>query len=465
MIKKRNHGKLFSFLANIPLPSTVAATSGGKRFLGHIFGNMHWWQIFLIIAGFLAIIFVILALFFNFGDSTKNQWSSEIHPVDSQEFIQALAHLSNAPIGHGGDVKILKNGDEFMPEFLDTVKNAQYSINFTAYIWEKGSMSDQIIAAFKERAAAGVEIRILLDGFGGNKAPTDKMDELKKLGVRIEKFRPAKFGKFSRIDKRDHRRAIIIDGQVGFMGGMAVADHWLGNGMDPLHWRDDMFEVHGVMAQSIQSAFVELWAGTTGEILEGSKFYPLVTKDASAQSTYVNLVSSPAADTQPVPKFFWLSMASAQKNIYLNSPYFVPDVHIRTVLMEKAKAGVDVRVLVPNKYNDAKPIRLASQKYYEELLQAGVKIYEYQPSMIHAKVLVIDGLWSVIGSANMDSRSVQLNEEYIMGIQNPILAKQLAQIFNDDLTHSKQIMLDEWKKRGLFQRIGESLFVNFAKQY
>lgn len=428
---------------------------------------MHpWWQITLIVIGILSVISIILGLFFTFGDSADEEWATELPPVNSPDFLAAIARLSNSPIEQDGDIKIFNNGDEFVPAFVAALRNAQKTINISVYIWSAGIMSDQITPVLLERALAGVEVRILLDGFGGYNAPADKFEELKKAGVIIHKFRAIKLGKLSRFNRRSHRRAIVIDGRVGFTGGMAIADHWLGQAQDPDHWRDNMFEVHGCMAQSLQAAFAQLWAGTCGEILAGQKFYPTISADPKNSGTrYVNLLSTPASEAQPLPKFFWLSIACAKQSIYINSPYFVPDTHVKKALEQRARAGVDVRMLVPNNKTDAKPIRLAGHYYYQDLLEAGVKIYEYQPTMIHSKIIVVDGQWSVIGSANMDIRSVLLNEENVMGILSVEFAKELTRVFEDNLRQARALNLRDWQKRSFIIKILEWVFVKFSKQY
>jgi len=433
----------------------------------HFFGSLAWWEILLMLIGVIAIFDVLLELFSTFGDHTKKRSVTENHPVDSEEFIQAIARLSNSPIEQGEDVKILNNGDEFLAALLGAIGNARQTINFTTYIWEEGVMSKAIFVALLERAKAGVEVRLLLDGFGGFFASYKRMGRLKLAGGRVKHFRLARFGKLSRLHRRNHRRAIVIDGKIGFTGGMAVADHWLGNARNEKEWRDMMFEVRGHMAKSLQAAFAQLWATTNGEILEGSKFYPTFSpaEQTGPLCKYVSIASSPASDTQPLTKFFWLSIASARKKIYLNSSYVVPDDHIRHALMDRARAGVDVRLLLPNNKTDAKPIRLASHYYFEKYLKAGVKIYEYQPTMIHSKIIIIDDIWSVIGSSNMGIRSVELNEENVLGINNPRFAQELGAVFLKDQQKAQQITLKQWEKRGPLERLGEMLFVRFIKQY
>lgn len=439
-----------------------------KNLANYLFGNLNWVQVSLLIFGVLAFCGVIFALFFSFDNTTPELKTTALYDVNSKEFLQAVSHLSDSPIRQGSEVKVLNNGDEFLPELLTSLKNAQSTINFSTYIWAKGKMSDQVFAALIERARAGVQVRLLLDGFGGQGAPEDKIKELKDAGGLVDKFRAPTFGSYSRVHKRSHRRAIIIDGSTAFMGGMAISDDWLGNANNPTEWRDTMFEVHGNMAQSVQSAFAQLWSGVHGEILEGPTFYPTsvsTTEPAAAATPYISILSSPANDTEPLPKLFWLSIASAKNKIYLNTPYFLPDKSIIKALKEKARNGVDVRILLPNSHNDSKAIYYTSRGLYKELLDAGVKIYEYQPTMIHSKILTIDGEWSVIGSANMDNRSARLNEENVFGVQNAKLATELTSLFEANLEQSKEIKPDEWNKKRFQNYILEHLFSSFSKQF
>ncbi len=422
------------------------------------------WEIIFLSFSILTFLLVVFGLFFATGDRTKYRDATEIFPVSSQEFLTALARVSNSPIEWGGGVKILKNGIEFFPALLRAINNAQTSVTFTVYIWEDGKASDQIFTSLIAALKRGVAVKLLLDGFGCFYVPKNKVQELKDAGAMVSVFRAPRFGKLTRFHRRSHSRAIVIDGTIGFTGGMAVADHWLGNASNPKEWRDTMFLLTGNMAQSLQSVFAQLWAGTRGEILAGEKFYPGLVENKK-DSCYISVASSPSSDTQPLPKFFWLSMASAKESIYITSSYVVPDRHIREILMSQAKKGLDVRLLLPNKYSDAKPIRFASHYYFESFLKAGVKIYEYRPTMIHSKIMVVDGKWSVIGSANMDARSVELNEENVLGILNPKLGSDLNQSFFGDVAMAKEIKLQNWQKRGVWQKIMERVWITFRKQY
>jgi cardiolipin synthase A/B len=295
---------------------------------------------------------------------------------------------------------------------------------------------------------------------------------LKQAGGHVGVFRPLRFGKLLRFHRRNHRRAIVVDGRIAYTGGAAVGDKWVGNARNPDEWRDSMVRVSGCLAENLQSAFAELWAFTTGEVLTGDSFFPddlAADDDAPAAGgppvRSLGVISSPSNEEHPLRLFFFLTFLGARERLWIASPYFVPDKHLREVVKRRARAGVDVRVLLPNELTDAKPIRRASHSYYSELMKAGVRIYEYQPAMMHAKTVVVDGTWAVVGSANMDIRSKELNEENVLGIFEPDFAQQLEQSFTHDLGDAIEIDRVKWRRRGVPARIIERICVLFAEQY
>src|SRR5258708_3383384 len=368
------------------------------------------------------------------------------------------------PLEYGGEIKILNNGMEFLPAFLNAMRNAKKSINITTFVWDDGKMSNVIFRILIEQSEKGVEVRILLDGVAGLRTPISKILELKNAGGRFEMFRPPRFGKLTRLHRRNHRRALVIDGEVAFTGGMSIGDQWLGNAENLKEWRDMMFEVKGRMAHSLQGVFAELWTGTTGEMLVGEKFYPKIA-DIDEKVPYISIASSPTVDTAPLANFYWFSIHVAEKKAYLMYPYVIPEKHIVQALRERARAGVDVRLLVPNRNTDWRLIRWASQSYYESFLRAGIKIYEYQPTLIHGKLLIVDGVWSVIGSANMDIRSKIFNEENVMGIKDEKFAANLETVFMTDLERAKELSLGEWRKNNKLARFLGRILLLFTKQY
>jgi cardiolipin synthase len=270
----------------------------------------------------------------------------------------------------------------------------------------------------------------------------------------------------SRTHRRNHRRAIVIDGAVGFTGGAAVADKWQGHARHPGEWRDTMVRVTGPLARTVQTAFTQSWTGATGQVLVGPAFFPPEEPASGAAAgsgiRHVGVASSPVPDVQPLRPLYWLSFQAARERLYLASSYFVPDDQLRQAVMERARAGLDVRLLLPGEHTDAKPIRWASHAYYQELLDAGVRIYEFQPTFMHAKLLVVDGRWSVVGSANMDIRSKELNEENVLGILDPKLAHAIEQAFLADLGRSREIRAEEWRQRSWWARVLERVAATFG---
>jgi cardiolipin synthase A/B len=424
-----------------------------------------WWLITLASLGGLAALGAIIGLFSSLGRRPREITATQVPAVDSATFLEAISGTVNGPLQSGGHAKLLNNGDEFFPAILSAIRSAQKTINFFVYIWEPGEASDQVFAALTERAQAGVAVRVLLDGLGGMRAPEDGVKRLRAAGGKVNHFRTAAFGKLTRFHKRNHRRAIVVDGKVGFTGGAAVADKWLGNADTPEHWRDCMVQVDGRIAANLQSAFAEPWAYTCGEILVGSDFYAEGETSDENGAQHVLVASSPASEEHPLRLFFMLSFMAARKKLYLATSYFVPDKHTRNAVMARARAGVDVRILVPNTHTDAKPIRLAGRSYYDDLLSAGVRMYEYQPTMMHAKNVVIDGQWSIVGSANMDIRSKELNQENVLGILDQGFACQIERTFLNDLEKAHEYTLEEWRKRGLWEKLKERFWVLFAEQY
>lgn len=430
--------------------------------------DLPWWILVPWILGLITGTGVLVTLFTSFGRRPRRISATQCPPVTSPDFVRAIGNTVNSLFVSGGTAELLNNGVQFFPAMFEAIREAKQSINFLAYIWKPGRVSDDMFAALTERARAGVEVRVLLDGMGGIRAPRAGLEALKAAGGRVERFRALRFGKITRFYKRMHRRAIVIDGMVGFTGGAAVGDNWLGDAEEPEHWRDSMVRVTGPLATSLQSAFAAPWANSCGEILVGPRFYPEHMKLASEDervARHVSLVSSPSGDEHPLRVFFLFSFMAARERLYVASSYFVPDRQLREAAMDRAQQGVDVRILIPGKHTDAKPIRQASHSYYDDLLSAGVRIFEYQPTMFHMKALVVDGRWSVVGSANMDIRSKELNQENVLGILDEGFARQVEETFLADLKRAAEIRLQDWRRRGVGARLKERAAVLFAEQY
>jgi cardiolipin synthase A/B len=418
--------------------------------------------------GSLALLTGVVNLFFSLGRRPERIRMRSGVGVGDDEFLRALAGNFNLPLLDGGTARLLNNGDQFFERMLEAVRGARRSVNMMAYIWEAGEVSDAFFEALIERARAGVEVRVLLDAFGGNNVPTEDVDRLRAAGGVVKHFRSLRPGKMLRFHKRNHRRAIVIDGRIGFTGGAAIADKWRGTAQDAEHWRDVMIEVTGCMATSLQSAFAELWGYAGREILSGDAHFP-PNHDQSPHDAepmrHIHVSSVPASDVHPLRTLFLMSLHAARQRIWVATPYFVPDAYMREVMAKRAAEGVDVRLLLPNEHTDAKPIRWAAHSYYDELLSGGVRIFEYQPTFMHSKLLLVDGTWSIIGSANMDIRSKELNTENVMGIAHGGFGTEVAATFEADFAKAHEIRLDDWRRRGISRRLAERFFVLFAEQY
>ena len=415
-----------------------------------------WWYTTFLVIGFVTLLTAVGVLFFGVDSAPATLTTSDhVAPVQSVDFGVALSRLVGAPIEHGGTIDVLNNGDEFLPALLQAIDAAKSSINFSVYIWEDGDVSDRVLDGLVRKQSQGVDVRVLLDGLGGRKAPDGRFATLRKAGGHVEKFRMPKFGTWTRFHRRNHRRSIVIDGEIGFTGGMAVADQWLGHAQDPKHWRDMMFKVTGPLASSLQGAFVDEWASSSGELLVGPRIFPTASASGPGVERFVHKINSPADDDHSMDYFFVLPILAARERVYVRTPYFIPDGPLMRALVQQAQAGLDVRILLPGGETDNRMARFSGQSHYDELLQAGVRIYEYQPTFSHAKGLVVDGRWSIVGSPNLNSRSRELDEENAFGILDPALGARLDEVFLADLRQSKEIQFDAWRTRNPLFRVLE----------
>lgn len=418
----------------------------------------------LAVVGAASIVRAGFSLFSAVGRRPGRMWTEETPAVGSDDFLRSLAAILAVPLVHGGRAELLNNGDEWLAQMFADFADARESITFCAYMWEEGRLNDMMVDALRDRARDGVRVRVLLDGVGAVHCPAETCRALEAAGAKISVFRPFKIGKLDHYHLRNHRRAIAIDGRVAYTGGMAVADHWLGDARNEKEWRDTMVRVTGPMAQLVQSAFTELWAYVCGEVLTGPAFFPKLEDDGSGVKS-ISVVSSPSSEEHPLHLLFFKSFMAARERIWITTPYFVPDKHSHQELIKRAKAGIDVRLLVPNNHTDAKAVRWAAHATYEKLLEAGARIFEYQPTMIHTKTMVVDGKWSIVGSANFDIRSKELNEENVLGILDKKLAGQIEKAFLADLEKSREIKLKEWRRRSIGARALERVSGLFAEQY
>jgi cardiolipin synthase len=374
---------------------------------------------------------------------------------DSDQYLRTLEALTGAQLYRRTRAEVLTNGPEFYAAELEAIGKAQRTINLEAYIFEEGEIGKRFVDALTRRARAGVRVNILFDAIGSKSYPERRLSDFKEARGRIAWYHGLKWYTWPRLNNRTHRELLIVDGRVGFIGGAGVADSWYKQVGDEPRWRDTMVRVEGEAVTGLQAVFAENWLESTGEILLGAEYFPFPVAAGNLPALVLGSAPTTGRST-PARVLFQTLVASARKSIYITNPYFLPDRSMREELARAARErGVDVKVVVPGKWNDHLMTRRASRRIYGELLQAGVRIYEYQPSMMHAKILVVDGLWSIVGSTNMDSRSFGLNDEANLAAKDLELAERLQRDFFTDITRSREISYDRWRSRPVWERVHE----------
>lgn len=378
-------------------------------------------------------------------------------PLGSEDFLRVLEALTDSKVNDCTSVEVLTNGEVYYEAELEAIRAAKRSVNLEAYIFKKGEVTRRFVEALTERARAGVEVRMVLDAIGSFTTWQSYFKDLCEAGGRVCFYHGFHWHTLARINNRTHREIIVVDGRVAFVGGAGFADHWLHVQKKEPRWRDTMFRVEGDSVASIQGTFAENWVEASGEILSGGDFFPVCDATSKAKALVVN--SSPSAGRSTHARMLYQTLlASAQKSILITTPYFLPDWSARQEMTKAIRErGVEVEIITPNDRTDHLLVRRSSRRLYGDLLEAGAKIYEYQPSMIHTKSLVIDGAWAVVGSTNFDNRSFGLNDEVNLAAFDPELAARLAEDFARDRAGSRAVTYDEWRRRSLFERAHEQL--------
>jgi cardiolipin synthase len=385
------------------------------------------------------------------------------HGLESEEFLCLLGALSDAQVHRDSQVEVLTNGETFYQAELAAIPGATRSINLEAYIFRKDKIGLQFVEALAERARAGVKVNVVVDAIGSFTTWDKTFAPLRDAGGRVRWYQPIRWYTLKRFNNRTHRELLIIDGKTGFIGGAGIGDNWNTGEKNEPAWRDTVVRVTGGLVLGLQSTFAENWIEAADEILTGDEYFPaceqMVESDGRKdqnEAMGMVVVSAPSAGRMTRARvLFQTLLTSATKTININSPYFLPDPSVRKALGEAVKRGVSVKVIAPGNHADHLMTRRASRRLYGELLEAGVDVYEYQPAMIHAKVLMIDSVWSVVGSTNFDNRSFGLNDEVNLAVRCEPLTKRLCKDFAHDLEQSRRVTLEEWNRRPLSERIVE----------
>jgi cardiolipin synthase len=366
------------------------------------------------------------------------------------DFMRTLASHINAPIIDGNRVELLENGVEIFPPMLDAIRNAEETIHLLTYIYWSGDIAVEFATALADAAQRGVEVRVLLDAFGAKRMEDRLIETMRNAGCQVRWFHAVKWYNLRRLNNRTHRKVLVIDGRVGFTGGVGIAAEWTGDAEDEDHWRDDHFRVTGPVVPYLQGGFAENWLDATGEVVAAPRLYPQL--EPLGKARILPILASPRGDLSPVALSYWLAFRTAQHRIDLTTPYFVADRFLLEALKDAVARGVRVRLLVPGDKTDSKLVRLASFPRYDELIRAGVLILEYQPTLVHAKAMVVDDDLCMIGSANFDNRSFELNDEIVLYVKDAEFTELLSDSFERDLKRAVHVTLERYHEIPLWRR-------------
>ncbi len=413
-----------------------------------------------LVAGLLVLAFVVGFILVR-RDVVQYRMGHSLNVSDPSFFAYAHALADPIPL-EGNKIELLENGDQIFPAMLTAIRGARQSIHFEAYLFFSGKVGAQFEEALSERARAGVKVRVLLDGVGSSlHLKNEEVAALKAAGCAFAYYHPTRTWRVDRLNQRSHRRVLVVDGLVGFTGGVGFADQWLGNGDAKDHWRDTHARLEGPIVTKLQSAFLQHWAQETGDGFGAEGNFP---PPAGAGKIKAQVIGSRAFSLAPMAWAQAVAFTSATRSISITNAYCAPSASQVQQLVDAVKRGVDVRLLLPGKHNDQPATKAAGRSAYGELLKGGVKIFEYEPSMLHAKTIVVDGLFSVLGSSNFDARSAQINEELDLTVLDSEFSQRLEQAFERDLQRSKTYSLEEFNRRSWLERLTEWAVLPFHSQ-
>jgi len=407
--------------------------------------------IVLAVVGSALLLLIVLNL-----TSGEKKIEHEIRPlygVGEPQFVRSMGVLLGPAIVGGNRITALQNGDEIFPAMLEAIRGATRTISFETYIYWSGRIGREFAEVLAARARAGVEVHVLLDWVGAGKMDDELLDLMVDAGVEVLKYHPLRWYNLGRLNNRTHRKLLVVDGRIGFTGGVGIADEWLGNAQDPDHWRDSHYRVVGPAVAQMQAAFMDNWIKTNSLVLHGEAYFPAI--DTAGPHLAQVFTSSAGEGSESVRLMYLLSIASARKSIRLSASYFVPDSLSVATIVSARERGVEVEIIVPGGHIDSKVTRKASRGLWGPLLEAGVKIYEFQPTMYHCKVMIVDDAWVSVGSTNFDNRSFSLNDEANLNILDPEFAAAQSKVFAADRALSREITLEAWRQRPWQEKVKE----------
>jgi len=400
-----------------------------------------------------TLVVVLLISNLTSGEKKIEHKIERLYASSDPQFTRSMGLLLGPPVVGGNRFEALVNGDAIFPSMLDGIRSARHTITFETFIYWSGAIGEEIARALSDQARAGIAVHVLLDWVGSSKMHKHYLQMLREAGAEVIQYHKPHWTGLGRMNDRTHRKLLVIDGRIGFTGGVGIADEWTGHAQDEKHWRDTHFRVEGPAVGQMQAVFMDNWVKATGNVLHGPLYFPEI--DAAGDGFAHVFSSSPSGGSDDMQLMYLMAITAATHSIDLSSAYFVPDKLTINAIVEATKRGVKVRVITPGKHIDTHTVREASRACWGDLLEAGVEMYEYQPTMFHCKLMVVDEYLASVGSTNFDSRSFKLNDEANLNIYDSSFARQQRAIFDGDVARAKRITLEEWRRRPLSEKLLE----------
>lgn len=407
------------------------------------------------------LIYAVLSIFF-IRRTVMDFHPAHAFPVSDPAFFGSAHALADPLPVEGNKIELLHNGDQIFPAMLAAIAAAKRSVNFEAFLFHSGTVGSAFRDALSERARAGVRVRVLLDGLGsGSSLENSDVEAMKKAGCRFAYYHPTRSWRLDRVNRRSHRRVLVVDGRIGFTGGVGFADQWQGHAQSPEHWREVHARIEGPLVAKLQAAFQAHWVRDGGEALSGAHEFPLLPPVGKLRG---QVIASRSYTVAPLVLAQAVAVSAAERRISITNPYCTPSAHQVELLVEAVKRGVNVQLLLPGEHHDQPATRAAGRQSYGRLLEGGVKIYEYQPTMIHAKTMVVDAQFSIFGSSNLDPRSTAINEEIDVTVYDADFGKEMEAVFDTDLQNARPYTLEQFRRRSLWERFSEAVAQPFHSQ-
>jgi cardiolipin synthase A/B len=419
-----------------------------------------WWAIAASVLATLVVTIVVVN--FHTPEKKIQHQVRHLYGLTDAQFEREMGTLLGPAILQGNKISALQNGDEIFPAMLAAINGAKSSINFETYIYWSGKTGEEFAGALSERARAGVKVHLMLDWLGSEKISSQLINDMEEAGVEIERYHALHWYSLGKLNNRTHRKVLIVDGEIGFTGGVGIADEWSGHAQDPDHWRDIHFRIEGPVVAQFQAAFLDNWIKTTGRVLNGEGYFPQLARVGEMKMQM--FMSSPAGGSESMRLMYLMAITAAEQSIDIEAAYFIPDDLMTRELIKARARGVRIRLLVPDKHIDSETVRIASKRAWGPLLKSGVEIHEYNQTMLHCKMLIFDRRMVSVGSTNFDMRSFELNDEASLNVYDAEFARRMTEVFEEDLKVANPYDFARWEARPWTQKVAEIVLIPIRSQ-